>query len=108
MDFNKANQILEQIKSSKMQDLSDKLIHSGIRYSRIRVDWILLPVEQRMEREEERTIAHNAFITTCDILARNMAKQGEDNSWRKLIGIDRKEIGNFACWIHLILGLKAK
>jgi len=61
-----------------------------------------------MELEEERTIAHNAFISSYDILARNMTKQGEVTFWMKLIGPDRKEIGDFACWLHLIMGLKAR
>jgi hypothetical protein len=108
MTVNEIEQIVKQLNSSRHKGLVDKLTHSAIRYARIRVDWMLLPVEQRMELEEERTIAHNAFISSCDILARNMAKQGEDYSWRKLIGTDRKEIGDFACWIHLIMGLKAR
>ncbi len=108
MDLATTEQILSQLKSSILQGLSDKLIHSAIRYARIRVDWMLLPLEQRIELAEERTIAHNAFISSCDILARNMVKQGEEISWRKQIGSDRKEIGDFACWIHLIMGLKAR
>lgn len=108
MTVKKTEQIVRQIKSTQHKGLVERLFHSAIRYARIRVDWMLLPLEQRMELEEERTIAHNAFISSCDILARNMAKQGEDYSWRKLIGTDRKEIGDFACWIHLIMGLKAR
>lgn len=108
MTVNKVEQIVRQIKSSQHKGLVERLIHSAIRYARIRVDWMLLPLEKRLELEEERTIAHNAFISSCDILDRNMATQGEDNFWRTMIGTDRKEIGNFACWIHLIMGLKGR
>ena len=105
MKLKEAESIFSQIKSSKLTDLLNKLIQSGIMYARIRVDYHLLPIDEKTKMEEERTIAHNAFISSCDILARNMAKQGEDNFWRGLIGIDRKEIWDIACWIHLIIRL---
>jgi adenylate cyclase len=85
MDINLAEKILAQIKSFKLKNLSDKLIRTAIRYAQIRVEWLIVPVKERMELEEERTLVHNAFISSCDILARNMGKQGEHNSWRKLI-----------------------
>lgn len=60
-----------------------------------------------MELEEERTIAHNAFISSCDILSRNMIQSGEDNRWRSQIGSDRKDIGDFACLLHALMEIQA-
>jgi hypothetical protein len=37
-----------------------------------------------------------------------MIKIGEDASWRKILGNDRIAIGDFACFINLILGIKAR
>jgi hypothetical protein len=65
-------------------------------------------MDDPVELDQERTIAHNAFISSCDILAGNMVELNEDASWPKRIGNNRKEIGDFACWIHLIFGLKAR
>lgn len=36
-----------------------------------------------------------------------MKKQGEDASWWEQLGQNRQRIGDFACYIHCILGLKA-
>jgi hypothetical protein len=108
MTKSEAEIILSKINSSSLIQLSKNLINSAIRYSRIRADYYLLSIEEKAELEDERTIAHNAFISSCDILSRNMAKQGEDNSWRAMIGNNRKEIGDFACWMHLVIGLKAR
>lgn len=108
MTKEEAENLIQQIRTSVHSGLADSLIRSAIRYARLRVDWQLLPVPERAELDNERTIAHDAFISACNILARNMAKVDEDTSWRRIIGDDRKEIGDFACWIHLILGLRAR
>jgi len=55
-----------------------------------------------------KTVSHDAFIDSCNILSRNMAKAGEDNSWREVLGDNRKEIGDFACYLSCILGIKAR
>ena len=87
MDLKTAEKIYSQITSSSLIPMVDKLIKTGIRYARLRVDWYLLPISERHELDKERKIAHDAFISSCDILARNMGKIGEDNSWRRLLGI---------------------
>ncbi|MCF7793897.1 MAG: hypothetical protein K9N09_09140 [Candidatus Cloacimonetes bacterium] len=108
MNIGLANQIYNEIKDTKLQHLLDDLIEYAIRYSRIRTDYYLLSVKEKMEKESSRTSAHNVFIDCCNILSRNMLKNGEDNSWRKKLGTDRKEIGDFACYLHCILGIMAR
>jgi adenylate cyclase len=49
-----AEELISQLKSSQHHGLVDNLIHSAIRYARIRVDWMLLPPEQRMGLEETK------------------------------------------------------
>ncbi len=77
-------------------------------YAQIRALWQLSSREQRDSMDQHRTIAHNAFIDACNILSRNMATAGEDNSWRAELGDDRKTIGNFACFIHCFLGIEGR
>ncbi len=108
MDIIIARQIFSTIKASKHRRFADSLIASAIRYAQIRADWYQLSAEERLELDKERSIAHNAFISACDILARNMHSQGEDGTWRREIGSDRKDIGDFACWLHLIIGIDAR
>lgn len=55
-----------------------------------------------------RTRAHNAFIDACNILSRQMARPGEDVAWRARLRSDRKILGDFACYLHCLLGLKAR
>ena len=108
MSINKAKAILDQIESTNLKHLMDDLIDYAIRYARIRTDWNRADLEERRELEESRTRVHNVFIDSCNILSRNMLKNGEDNSWRKMLDDDRKVIGDFACYIHYILGLRSR
>ncbi|TWU31623.1 hypothetical protein S225a_20140 [Candidatus Brocadiaceae bacterium S225] len=75
---------------------------------RIRADWRLSPLAERKMVDSSLTIAHNAFFDACNILSRNMAKAGEGVSWRVELGEDRKNIGDFACYLHCISGVEAR
>lgn len=108
MDYEIAKLILKQLVTTKLEDLKNDLIQKAVRYARIRTDYQLTPSESRNEIGALRTIAHNAFIDSCNILSRNMADNGEDITWRKTLGDDRKVIGDFACYLHCILGIHAR
>lgn len=84
------------------------LIERAVRYSRLRTDWELADAEGRADIDEPRRLAHNAFIDVCNILTRAMRQQGLDTAWREQLGEDRRRIGNFACFVHCILGLNAR
>lgn len=107
MTFDVANIIFNQINSSKLESLKYNLIESCISYSRIRVDWLRADNEKRIELDNTRKITHNALIDACNILSRNMIKNGEDAIWRLKLGNNRKVIGDFACYLNCILGLSA-
>lgn len=108
MGIDKAKAILERIQKTGLTVLRDGLLKSAIRYARIRADWYLSELEEKREMDTSRSRAHDAFIDSCNILSRNMKKNGEDITWRMELGEDRKEIGDFACYLHCILGLKAR
>ncbi len=84
------------------------LFRKAADYARARVDWQLSSPEDRVRMDETRRSLHDAFIEECDRMSRNMLQEGEDNTWRDILGEDRKEIGDFACYIHLIIGLVAR
>ena len=108
MDYEIAENILKQIVTTKLEDLKNDLIQKAVKYARLRVDWQLTPGDSRNEIGSLRTKAHNAFIDSCNILSRNMADNDEDITWRKMLGDDRKAIGDFACYLHCILGIHAR
>ena len=86
--------------------LKRALFGAAARYAHLRVEWFLADAEGRVAVDATRTKAHDAFIDSCNILSRAMASEG--NSWRRLLGDDRKEIGDFACHVHASLGVRAR
>jgi hypothetical protein len=108
MTLEKASKIWQQISASGEEKLRRELVEKAVRYARIRVDWNLTPKAERHNLELTRTLAHNALIDACSILTRAMLKAGEDIAWRYELGDDRKVIGDFACYLHAILGVAAR
>lgn len=96
----------QAIEGSKLIELKHSLFVSAVRYAHIRTDWYFMNVEDRKQAEDERTRSHNAFIDKCNIMSRNQQLHGEDGSWRQQLGQDRLIIGDFACYIHLWLGMQ--
>jgi hypothetical protein len=108
IDFETATSIWNSIHDSKLAELRADMIELAIRYARIRVDYLLADSIKQNAFGHDRSLCHNALIASCDILARNMAQQGEDASWRAKLGNDRKVIGDFACLLHAILGIASR
>lgn len=108
-----AQTILQEIEQAigtdaVLLDLYQQMLAAAIRYARLRSEWFMVPVETRCEMDAQRRAAHNAFIDACNILSRAMNKLGKPIAWRQVLGQDRKEIGDFACWLHAILGVRAR
>ena len=60
---------------------------------------------ERMEADKGRTIKHNAFIDSLNILTRLLNSDGISTPWREQLGDDRKRIGDFACFVAYIVGI---
>ena len=107
MNYEKAIYLLAEIDSSKLTNLKKNFYSAAINYAKIRMDYYD-DVSERPTLEKQRTLSHNVFIDECNILSRNMLKNGENASWRKELGLERKEIGDFACFIALIKSLEVR
>jgi hypothetical protein len=85
-----------------------QVIRSAINYSKIRVEWNFLDIKERLEMSARRTAAHNAFIDAINILSRSMSTGGQNTEWREILGENRLEIGDFACFLVAHLGILAR
>jgi tetratricopeptide (TPR) repeat protein len=82
--------------------IEQRLRQEGFRDVRVRESGIVLTlIGEVSSRQEMKRDA-------CNILSRAMNERGKDISWRAQLGQDRREIGDFACYIHCILGLSAR
>jgi hypothetical protein len=107
MDSDTAYGLYRQIEATKLARFKNELLTMAVRYARLRTDWQLADLQSRREIDRHRTAVHDALIDACNILSRNMTESGEDSSWRASLN-DRKEIGDFACYVHCFLGLAAR
>jgi hypothetical protein len=108
MDWEKATKIAYEIGKSRLADKRIELFRRAADYSRMRVEWQLSVPDERQQMDEMRRKLHDAFIDACECMSRGMEAEQEDTSWMTELGTDRKEIGDFACYINLILGLVAR
>lgn len=91
-----------------LEALLEQLVKTAIPYARIRTDWALSDTATRQANNASRTAAHNAVIEACNSLSHSMHQHGKDIAWRTELGDDRKVIGDFACYLHCLLGLSAR
>jgi len=108
MDCTKFQSLLDQVNSSSLRKLKLDLYNSAVIYHQYRTDWYFANDEERILMDAPRRIAHIVFIDCCNILSRNMLKNGEDASWRTELSNDRKIIGDFACFISFSIGVMAR
>jgi len=101
--------ILDRIERSSLADTRRRTwLDAAVRYAQIRVAWERTDAAGRSAVDPSRTSAHDVFIDECNILSRAMLAAGESNAWRAEIGTERGEIGDFACLLHCVLGLRAR
>lgn len=107
MDYEMALQMYRAIRGTKAAEELRELIDLAVRYAQARVEYLRAEVDRKRWLGPDRTATHNAFIMACDILSRRMREHGEDVTWRTLLGSDRRMLGDFACYMHCILGVSA-
>jgi hypothetical protein len=113
MQYDEASIVFHQIQAATRENpvlraLTQEFLAAAVRYARLRTEWALQEPAQRQDMDRARTLAHTRFIDACNILSRTMRHQGHDISWRARVGQQRGEIGDFACYVHCLLGLAAR
>lgn len=86
--------------------LYNRMISNAVYYANIRAGWNTLSQEQKRNTDESRTIAHDAFISSINSVARLEGEIGA--KWLQQLSDDRKRIGDFACFIALFQGIDAR
>ncbi len=96
---------LAQCSMEDKMDFWNDCLKLAAEYTKIRNDWEMMSREERMDADKGRTLTHDSFITSLNVLSRIAAKEEIDNSWREELGDERKRIGDFACFISYITGI---
>ncbi|MDO4323368.1 MAG: hypothetical protein Q4C61_12645 [Lachnospiraceae bacterium] len=86
--------------------LYNRMVSNAVYYANIRAGWNALSREQKLNSDEGRTMAHNAFISSIGTIARLEGEIGA--KWLARLSDDRKRIGDFACYIALFQAIDAR
>lgn len=96
-------------------ELYEDLIAAAVNYSGIRARWLQMDKAQKMEEDSVRTARHNTVILQIDMLSRYLRSQKKKPAyWRDKLGyegddrINRKVMGDFACYLTFINSLCAR
>ncbi|MEE1517741.1 MAG: hypothetical protein UF228_09125 [Lachnospiraceae bacterium] len=114
LTLEKADEILSRIEASLDKNDEDAIelyndfLEGAVAYANVRAGWLLLSNDEKMEQDKGRTYKHDSVINRVNILARYLDKIGKDVSWREALGESRKAIGDFACYVSLVYGLRAR
>ena len=74
----------------------------------------MLERAEKAERDSGRTACHNSVIVKFNMLARYLKMQGKDAAWRDMLGyeeedkLNRKTIGDFACYLVFINSINSR
>ena len=85
-----------------------EFLQASISYAHIRSQWLLWEREERQQKDEGRTAKHERVIYCLKLLRRYLGKESVDISWFDAIEDNRKQIGDFACYIAYIYSINAR
>ena len=100
--------LVESVGKCKLEDKMDfwnEFLQAALNYTTIRCKWETMSNAEKMEADRGRSLTHDGFITSVNILSRIAEQEGVDNSWREMLGDERKRIGDFACFVTYITGI---
>ena len=89
-----------------VMELYNRMLQKAVRYATTRAEWHMLTREEKLERDESRSMLHDSFISSINIIARAEGEIG--TQWRERLTDDRKRIGDFACYVALFLAIDAR
>ncbi|MBQ7371308.1 MAG: hypothetical protein IJW67_05415 [Blautia sp.] len=92
-------------------ELYGQLLETAIRYANFRAKWCLMTREEKLDADGSRTSCHNSVITKINMLSRYLRMQGKSAAWRDVLGdesVNRKRIGDFACYLVFVSAVNAR
>lgn len=92
-------EIKGNIKDEDSKELWDELLGKAIEYTNWRAKWSLMTVQEKLDKDPSRTSCHDSLIVKFNQLSRYLDSIGVEHGWRKAIGEQRKDIGDFANYI---------
>jgi hypothetical protein len=111
MDYEESMKLFDLIKQAgndndeDWKELYNDFLEHAVEYAHTRARWYFMTPKEIGEANKSRTEKHDTVISSIHILARYAKSKGWDASWETILDHERKDIGDFACYIHGIIGI---
>lgn len=108
MTFGEIYEVMSAIseKDQTAKELFEVAIKKACQYAKIRIDWNFMNTSEKSVNDKGRSIKHNSFIDSLNIMSRYCVSIGIDNQWRTELGEERRYIGDYACYIAYRVGVE--
>ncbi|MDF7639074.1 hypothetical protein PT285_06625 [Lactobacillus sp. ESL0791] len=109
--------ITDQVGQAGEQEVEDylaSLVEQAIVYAEMRANWALASNDDRVKNDAYRTHVHDSVIYYVTIISRSLEQAGIKTTWfQQLVpsgntNVDRKRIGDFACYICYLYAVSAR
>ncbi|MBE6013758.1 MAG: hypothetical protein E7241_00115 [Lachnospiraceae bacterium] len=102
------SEMVESIEKCTMEDKKEfwkDFLKKAAEYTHVRNMWEQMNRAEKIDADQGRTLKHDSFITSLNVLSRIATNEGVDCSWRDELGEERKCLGDFACFVTYITGI---
>lgn len=87
------------------------LLLAAERYVEKRNEWEFLSMSEKMEKDSERTAAHDVLLSKMTLLGRYLRSEGKEAGWFGTLGDEktrRQTWGDFACYLVMVNAMNAR
>lgn len=108
LTFAEAVNIYGEITANADRQAVAGFLQHAVRYAGARTAYGLAAHAEQQLMGADRTRLHNRLLDAVEELSADMQRRGASTEWRSRLGDDRKRIGDFACFLHAIVGINAR
>lgn len=111
MDYEESVKLFDLIRQAgndsdeDWKKLYNDFLEQAANYAHTRAMWFFITPREIGEANKRRTELHDAVIASIRTLSNHANSKGYDVLWAIILERDRRDIGDFASFIHAIKGI---
>lgn len=111
MDYEESMKLFDLIRQAgnnsdeDWKKLYNDFLEQAVNYATARTRFYFVTPKEIGEANNRRTELHDSFITSIHTLVHHAKSNGYDALWATILERDRRDLGDFASFIHAIIGI---
>ena len=103
--YTEMTECISKCSAEDKMEFWNEFLMNAAEYTNIRNRWETMSLEEKIEQDKSRSLCHEGFMTSLNIISRLAKQEDIDISWWEELGQDRKRRGDFACFVTYITGI---